>query len=218
MSKNISLATNYSRDSAFHEFALKAGSIDVGNTQPYGSPTISETAKGVQYPNVQAAIDDLAAMFTVAPGGVHISEDGINPAGSSQVDDFKFVGQIQEAGKLAGDPINFDFYGFPTVVAVGDTGEEVAAKVKLQLELAASNNHVINSVSFGATLDILQIKYNDYQTHVLPKRSYKNVTITQTTVSPAKPGYGVWTRIGTQTLTLDGATAPTTLYYFKREA
>lgn len=218
MSKNISLASNYSREASYHEFAVKTGSLDVGNTQPYGSPTISETSKGILYPNTQSAIDDLAAMFTTGIGGVHISEDGINPAGSSQVDEFKFTGIVQDADKLAGDDINFDFYGFPTVVKVGDTGEEVAAKVKLKLEEAASANYVINTVGFGATLDILQIKYNDYQTHVLPKRSYKNITTEQTTVSPAKSGYGVWTRIGTQTLTLDGATSPVTLYYFKREA
>lgn len=218
MSKNITLAENFSRDAVHHAFAPKTNDILVGNTQPYGSPTITTLAKGVQYSNVQDAIDDVVALYTASIGAVHISEDGSNPAGSAQVDEFKFIGRVVDATKNTGDPLNFSFYGFKVSVLVGDTGEEVAAKVKLVLEEAAARNFVINNVGFGATLDILQIKYNDNQQHILPKVSKDGISITQTTISPAKAGYGVWTRIGTQTLTLDGATAPVTLYYFKREA
>lgn len=218
MSKNITLAENFSRDAVHHAFAPKVGDITVGNTQPYGSATISSLALGVKYPNVQSAVDDLAALYTASIGAVHISEDGSNPAGSSQVDEFKFTGRIVDPTKLAGAPLNFSFYGFNVVVAVGDTGEEVAAKVKLILDQATTSNFIINNVNFGGTLDTLQIKYNDNQQHVLPQLLQLGVGIKQTTISPAKFGYGVWTRIGTQTLTLDGATAPVTLYYFKREA
>ncbi len=218
MSKNLTLSQNYSRDASHHEFALKPGSILVGNNQPYGSLTINQTAVGVNYPNVQAAIDDMPALYTLPLNTIISNVDGISPAGTSQIDEFKFTGQIKDPSKLTGDPIQFNFYGFPTTVLVGDTGEEVAGKVKLQLELAKSAGKVINNVIFGATLDILQIKYNDFQTHVLDQTVQYSVKVVQTTISPAKSGYGVWSRVGTQTITLDGASAPTLFYYFKREA
>lgn len=217
MSKNLTLSENYSKNAFTHQFTTLPGSILVGNNQPVGSPTIDQTRKGVHYPNVQAAIDDMPALFTLGINSVIINTDGINPAGNSQVNDFKFSGTIQYPGKIVGDDVIFDFYGFRATVKVGDTGEEVAAKIKPILEIAVADNHVIDKVNFGATLDILQLRYNDFQTHILPQYTLYGVKVSPTISSPAKPGYGIWSRIGTTTVKLDGATENTTFYYFRRD-
>lgn len=216
MSKNQSLSQNWSKYSSHHEFDIDQGSILVGNNQPVGSATISQTQYGIHYPNAQSAIDDSVSLGIMAVNSIIITDDGISPAGNSQTDEYKFAGTVTAEGKNPGDTVIFDFYGFPAEVVIGETGEEVAGKVKTQLDIAMGRNHVFNSVGFGSTQDILQIKYNDYQNHQIDDKIQFGIKINRTLVSPAKPGYGTWFRIGTQTITLDGATAPTILYYFKR--
>lgn len=216
MTHNINLGSNWTRSANHHEFDTLKGSIIVGNNQPVGSPTINQTQDGVYYPNVQSALDDITSMYTMSVNSIVITDDGISPAGSSQNDEFKFSGTVALNGKAVGTDLNFDFYGFHVVVKVGETGEEVAAKVKTKLEEAMGQNFVINAVNFGATLDILQVRYNDFQPHQLEDYTKLGIKIDHTVTSPAKAGYGTWNKIGTQTITLDGSTAPTTLYYFKR--
>lgn len=215
---NGTLSHNTSKAAVTHSFEVQPDSIIIANTRPVGGVTINSTAEGINYPNTQSAIDDLTSMVEQSVGSVIINTTGTTPQGNSQVDDFTFTGVVKHPTKSTGDPVDFNFYGFPVVVNVGDTGEEVAAKVKLKLDAAAGGGLVFNSVSHGATLDIIQVTYTDYQPHILPTLSQYTLKVTQSQSSPAKPGYGAWVRIGTQTLTLDGSTAPVTLFYFKREA
>ncbi|EQA7786697.1 hypothetical protein ACX818_001282 [Acinetobacter baumannii] len=216
ISKNLSLTHNTSRDSVTHEFTTQRDNIIVGNIQPYGSPNISCTARGVLYPNVQAAVDDLASLYEMPINTVVITDDGVSPAGRQQQDEFKFTGLVAASGKTAGQDVNFNFLGFNIVAKVGETGEEVAAKVKAQLEIAMSNKFVINRVNFGSTNDVLQVMYNDCQTHIIDDFAEYGIRISQTILSPARPGYGTWFKLGTQTIQLDGSAKPTVLYYFKR--
>lgn len=216
VSKNLSLTHNTSRDATQHEFDVQKGSIIVGNTQPYGSPTIRSTAKGVKYPNVQAAIDDMAALYELPLNTVIVNDDGIEPGGKPQQDEFKFSGIVAYPGKTKDQPVQFNFLGFVVTALVGETGEMVAAKVLRELQIAMNNNFVINRVNFGASNDILQIVYNDCQPHNIGEFVECGIRISQTITSPARPGYGVWSRLGTQTITLDGAGGNTVLYYFKR--
>lgn len=218
MSKNTTLSQNTSRNSNFHEFDLKEGNILIANNQPYGSPTIDEAQHGVKYPNVNAAINDMPALFTMGVNTVVINTDGISPAGNSQVDEYKFTGVVKAEGKKPGEKTIINCFGFHTEVTVGATAEEATTSIKATLELAKSDGIVFNDVITGATLDIIQVRYNDFQEHYLKPYTDQGVTITPTTVSPAKPGYGIWTRIGTETRTLDGATGSILLHYFKRES
>ena len=65
MSKNINSASNWSRDAGHHVF--KTGNdILVANTNPIGSVSIEQVADNVSFPNVQSAIDDLAALSIFA--------------------------------------------------------------------------------------------------------------------------------------------------------
>ncbi|AEJ90223.1 baseplate wedge subunit [Acinetobacter phage ZZ1] len=217
MSKNFQLAQNFSREASHHEFDVKKGSIIVGNNQPIGSPSISQSQKGIKVPNVEDAINDVASLTILPLNTIIINDDGNSPQGISQIDEFKFIGSIKDPSKQTGDEVKFDFYGFVVPVKIGDNAEEVAAKVKLELDLAKSAGIVFNRVENGATLDILQLTYNDVQSHELDDLVQYTMRVTQNTVSPARGGYGIWNRIGTQTITLDGTTKPTILYYFKRE-
>lgn len=218
MSKNITLAGNFSRSSEYHNFTPKPGNILVGNTQPYGSPTIDEIKLGVTYPNVHSAINDMAALFEQPINSVHICTDGVSPAGVQQTTSFKFTGTVTVTGKASGTDVIFDFFGFPVKVKVGDTGEIVSQKTKLVLDLAVSSGLAINEVVFGSTFDTLQVKFNDCQPHVLSPEVNLGITVTPTIISPARPGYGVWIRLGTETKTLDGGSGSVVLHYFRRDS
>lgn len=218
MSKTTTLSQNTSKNSIFHEFDVKEGNILIANNQPYGSVTIDEAQHGVKYSNVYAAINDMPALFTLGVNSVVVNTDGISPAGNSQVDEYKFTGVVKAEGKKHGDKVILNCFGFHTVVTVGATAEEATASIKATLELAKHDGIVFNDVITGATLDIIQVRYNDFQDHYLKPYTDQGITITPTTVSPAKPGYGIWTRIGTETKALDGSTGNVLLHYFKRES
>ena len=217
ISKNTTLSQNYSKMASFSKFEVKKNDILVGNNQPYGSVTIEQTKEGIMYPNVQAAIDDMVALYTLPINTIITNTDGISPGGISQVDSFNFDGTVSYNGLPNGTSVKFNFFGFYTDVLVGDTADEVASKVKIQLGIAASQGLVFDSVENGQTLDVLQIRYNDTQDHYLEEFTELGITVTPSTLSPAKNGYGSWSRIGTEKKTLDGSSGEITIYYFKRD-
>ena len=216
MSKNITSASNYNRDSAFLSFTSDKNETLVGNNQPLGSVTISELYKGVDYSNVQSALNSIQSLYTVDINSVMINTDGINPAGVSQYDSFKFVGTATDSTKQIGDKLKFNFYGLYVDVLNGDSAEEVASKVKSAIEAEITKTHVFNTVAVGQSLDTITVSYIDYNNHTLTDIENLSVTVEYSNISPAKSGYGTWKRLGTQTLTLDGASEPVTLHYFKR--
>ncbi|MGZ7142686.1 hypothetical protein ACXWOE_09715, partial [Streptococcus pyogenes] len=59
ISVSSSKAGLISRSAAFLQYEQATGSIDVMNTQPVGSNTISQKYQGVEFPNVQSAIEDI---------------------------------------------------------------------------------------------------------------------------------------------------------------
>ena len=217
MSKNIHHAQNWSRNATNLEFNARQGNILVANTQPYGSATIDQVKNGVQYPNVQSALDDMPALFTLPINSIAINTDGISPAGVAQADTWTFSGIAASEGKAPGADMVVNTFGFSTIVKGGGTGDEVATKVKLTLDLAAQKGLAISQVTVGTSLDILQVRYSDYQDHKLVAMTSNGITITPATVTPAKPGYGVWTKIGTEQKTMDASVGVVTFYYFRRD-
>lgn len=208
-----------SRLASFTEFSTEAGSSDVMSRQPYGSVTISQLVKGVEYPNAQSAIDDIRGFAVRAINTIEINDDGISPEGISQIDQWAFDGAVEDDTLTAGDEVVISVFGFSVKALVGDTGEEFAAKVKLVLEDAITASYVISAVEVSSSAgNILNVTYADNQQHNLVGSSFKGITITPTILSPAKAGYGAWVRIGTKTETLDGSATPVILHYFKRIA
>ncbi|AKU43828.1 baseplate wedge subunit [Citrobacter phage Merlin] len=190
---------------------------DVMNKQPYGSITITQLAKGVEYSNIQSAIQDIRS-FSIRPiNSIEINTDGISPEGVSQTDQWTFTGTVARQDGETSDCI-ISVFGFNVLVSVGDTAEEVKAKAKLVLEDAVTNNFVVNTVADGTNGNELVVTYIDNQSHNLKPLSSYGITVSSTTLTPGKEGYGVWNRIGTKTETLEGLTDPVLLHYFKRIA
>lgn len=206
-----------SRQAAFLQYETAADSIDVMNTQPIGSNTISQKYQGVDYPNVQSAIEDIRGFAILPIGSIVINDTGTSPEGIQQIDDWTFTGEVAVEGKVAGDDVLVDVYGFMIPAKVGDTDTEFAAKVKTVLEDAITAGEIISSVEVSSSAgNILNVKYIDNQEHILPAYSSCGVSISASIQSPSKVGYGAWDLIGRQSLTFDGATSPTVLQYFKR--
>lgn len=208
-----------SRLADFLEFTVDTGNYDVMNKQPYGSVTITQLAKGVDYANVQSAIEDIRG-FSIHPiNTVIINTDGVSPDGVSQSDQWEFSGLVEDDNLAAGADVIILVYGFPVTVKVGNTAEEVANKVRLVLEDAVTADFVISKANVSATAgNILDVTYIDSQQHNLKPFITKGITVTPSLISPNKTGYGSWTRIGTKTETLDGMAQPLLLHYFKRLA
>ncbi|ULA52399.1 baseplate wedge subunit and tail pin [Enterobacter phage vB-EclM_KMB19] len=206
-----------SRNADFLQYEIAPDSIDVMNTQPIGSNTISQKYKGVDFPNVQSAIEDVRGFAILPIGTIVINDTGVSPEGIQQIDDWTFTGTVAVDGKSEGESVLVDVYGFMVPALIGDTDTEFAAKVKLVLEDAITAGDVISSVEVSTSAgNILNVKYIDNQEHILPSYSSCGVSISASIQSPSKVGYGSWDLIGRQSLTFDGATSPTVLQYFKR--
>lgn len=190
---------------------------DVMGKQPYGSLTITQLVNGIEYPNVQSAINDVRN-FSIRPvNAIEINTDGISPEGISQTDMWSLSGTVTRADGLTDDCI-ISLFGFDVGVSVGDTAEEVTAKAKLVLQNAVTNNFVLNVVNDGPSGHELEVTYIDNQQHSLKSKTQFGITMTSTNLTPGKEGYGAWTRIGTKSETLDGSASPVLLHFFKRIA
>lgn len=216
MSKTTTSSQNFSRDASYHSFTPEAGSIIVGNSQPVGSVSIEQIMNGVTYSNVQDAIGDVANIGVLPINAIVITKDGVSPAGIHQVDNYVFSGTVNDPNKGLQESMQIVLYGVPVTINNGDTAEQVALKAKLEFDVLVSKGIVFNFVRMGATNNILEVGYLDYKKHVLPTYSVNGLSVAQNIISPNKPGYGLWQRLGSTDLTFAGDSTPTTLTYFQR--
>ncbi|MGZ7126095.1 hypothetical protein ACXWOB_09515, partial [Streptococcus pyogenes] len=79
---------------AFLQYEQATGSIDVMNTQPVGSNTISQKYQGVEFPNVQSAIEDIRGFAILPIGSIVINDTGVSPEGIQQIDAWTFTGTV----------------------------------------------------------------------------------------------------------------------------
>lgn len=209
-----------SRHADFLQYKPLENNTDVLGNQPPGSVTISQMHNGFYEPNVQSAINDIHSFATLGLNSVLINTDGISPSGQPQTDSWEFTGTVTgEIGSKKGDDVIVTIYGISINAKVGDNNEEFTRKAKLALEdLISSHKAIKRVVEDPVSGSILQITYSDNQVHDLPSMTSKGITVARTVLSPSKPGYGDWQRIGAQSITFDGANSPTILYYFKRIA
>lgn len=208
-----------SRLADYLQFRLNPNKIDfVAGQRAVGGPSASQTQLGIFYPTVQGAIDDLVGRCDLPVNSVVINTDGLPPGFTNQTDQLKFSGVVQGA---PGSEQMIYVLGFPVKVAEGDTDIAVAAKAHAVLTDAVVNSIAISSVEIDSTdSTVLNITYNDYQTHIYQPVSQYGISITQTIVVEGKAGYGNWARMGTvdQTLTGGEVDGNITLYYFRRES
>lgn len=208
-----------SRLADYLQFRLNPNKTDfVAGQRVVGGPSASQTQLGIFYPTVQGAIDDLVGRCDLPVNTVVINTDGLPPGFTNQTDQLKFSGVVQGA---PGSEQMIYVLGFPVKVAEGDTDIAVAAKAHAVLTDAVVNSIAISSVEIDSTdSTVLNITYNDYQTHIYQPVPQYGISITQTIVVEGKAGYGNWARMGTvdQTLTGGEVDGNITLYYFRRES
>lgn len=206
-----------SRNANYLEFNT-GNDIDVMSSQPVGSVTISQLSEGVEYSNVQAAINDVHAFSILAVNSIVVNTDGVSPEGQSQIDNWIFEGTVTNNDGTSEDCV-VNVYGLHVKAKVGDNAEEFTAKVKLSIADVVSKRMAIKEYTDHSTDgNKIQVTYIDNQPHTLKSYSSNGIKIRSELVSPSKPGYGNWMRIGSQTIKFDGKDEPTILYYFKRTA
>lgn len=190
----------------------------VAGQRPIGGPSATQTDKEIYFPTVQSAIDDIAFRAELPVGTIITNSTGIQPGFISQVDQMKFTGAV--TGEPGSTTI-IKVFGLPVEVSEGDQPIAVAQKVFDVLTTYVAQGFIISEVTIDAEdASILNIKYNDYQNHIFAPKVQKGTVMTQTTIVEPSPGYGTWSTLGTQQITLAGGTVngPITLYYFRRES
>lgn len=208
-----------SRLADYLEYEPDSDQTAVMGVRPIGGVTISQIDVGTDYPTVQGAIDDLKYRTEIPVNGLFITSDGIPPSPVAQADQFKLTGAVPGAST---EEHTLIFLGIPVKVLGGDQPTAVATKIKTALDEYVLRYEYFNSVEVSASSgDTLVITYNDCQNHVFGAGFSKGITYTQTIVSPAKSGYGVWENQGSTSVSLVGGVGgdkSITVYYFKRIA
>lgn len=204
-----------SRFADFLQFRLNPKKLTfVAEQRQLGAPSASQTSRGIFWPTVQGAIDDLAGRSEVPVGGVLINTSGNEPRSISQSDRIAVSGTVLGTG-----PVMIYVFGYPITVEGGDTDIAVAGKIAAAFVELMVNGAPFSTVEVDPTdSTILNITYNDYQDHVFEPLVQKGITLTQTTVVEPQPGYGEWEWLGSidQTLSGGSSTGPVTFFYYKR--
>lgn len=222
MSKTREGARVVSREADFVQFS-PSGSPIVGGKQQIGSLSATQSARGVMYPTVQSAIDDLASFTFVGINQVVINTDGESPEGVQQVSRMTITGTVTAPDVLPGETalteVTIPILGFPFKYKVGDTAEQMATEVEKNIQTLVDTSTVFDFVQQSTeTLNMIDIRFIDCQNHSFEAYTVNGITITVATISEAKGGYGTWTKLGQKAETFEGGTDPVTLHYYKRIA
>lgn len=220
-SKSYSNLTNTTGDAR----GLKINQVGppiIGNMSQVGSPTIVDSINGVKTPNVNAAINDLISISILPINTIIQNTDGVSPQGQAQQLKITFSGKYhpfvytEETGN-----VNAEILGIPVEIPIGATEDKItAAFFKSASELSAKGFYFSSVDLVGPTepysvnLELI----SPTEELIKPQLVGNQLNIDIEVVSPAKPGYGIWTLIGTEIKTLTGSTDAIEIYYYKRIA
>lgn len=208
-SKTREGARGYSRQAGLLELSqANLPLAQIKGTTKFGSPTTDQLQLGVEFPNVQSAIDDIVQLYQTPINGVVIySDDTRTPDGVNMIERLVF------SGAATASPVYV--YGIPVAVVVGDNQDSITTKALAVLNKYKDAGIAIKSVEKVSGVNSqLDVTFNDTHPHENYSYTGNGVSIQGSTTSVAVPGYGTWSKIGTQVLTFTGA--DTTLHYFKR--
>lgn len=212
-----------SREADYLEYRQHEASSDnpiVGNTNDLGGISTDQTSKGVWYPTVQAAIEDLDSLLQGNVGDVVINVTGDNPEGVQQLGSVTFTGTINIIQESVDNPVTtkvIEVLGFPITVEQGETGDQVAVKFAAAVEPYVLDNKVFAQCEQSSSdPTVVEFRHIDYRDHYYKDTKKYGVDISVVMTAPAKPGIGTWVKLGQEAKTFEGATDPVTLHYFKR--
>lgn len=216
-SKTRGGANSVSDDAAFLKFDVGSKDPIIGNSRPIGGVNVDQSNKGVMYPNVQSAIDDLYSIATVRIGDVLVTTNATPPQAAGQVETLTFSGTATWSGtdqKIKKTVIHV--YGVPIIVNIGATHTDVVSATLAKFQELMNKQILFKRVSKKAddsgVADKLEVEMLDAVQHQPFSRTENGITITGHIDSPARGGYGTWTDLGTESKFGE------TLHYFKRTA
>ncbi|WVX87469.1 baseplate wedge subunit [Vibrio phage EniLVp02] len=202
MSKSQTASQNTNRNADFLQYSqdnlATSGRSSLVGTVTIGSPTVDQTRKGIQYPSVQAAVDQLA--YALIPvGGFLITDSASSPGGVN------FEEQLTVTG--VADDLYVTVYGIPVAVEVADDATAIAGKIKTALD---ATGLFLGVVQAGATLTVT---HRDRQQHEPENTTHGTVTITGNIIDQSNDshvGYGDWSMVHNATIGTES------VYYWKR--
>lgn len=211
-SKTREAARNYSRQAGLHELNQANFPLaQIKGTSKIGSPTVDQLQLGVEFPNVQSAIDDLVQLYQTPVNGVIMTDDAsYNPSGTNMIERLTISGVAKTSIVYV--------YGIPVAVGIGDNDVAVTVSVLNVLNKYKNAGIAIkNAVAVAGVNNQIDVTFMDTNPHENYNYSDSGISIRGATSTTAVPGYGSWRIIGTTTIK-DTDNNNTVLTYHKRTA
>lgn len=213
ISKTRSKASAFSNDAAFISYDPGSKDPVIGNSRPIGGVSVDQSRKGSFINNVQSAIDDLYSISMIRIGDVLVSTNSTPPQAAGQIETLSFTGTVNNQHDPSAKKVQIDILGYPFIVNVGTSGVSLCEKVSAKFTELMNQNKLFKTVKRkGSGNDKIEIHYIDSLEHEATNISKYGISITGNIDSPARVGYGSWSRMGTE------EKFGTTLFYFKRIA
>lgn len=173
-----------------------------------GSPTVDSLQLGVEFPNVQSAIEDIANSYQVPISGVSFFMNDQPPGGTQMVERITVIGTAAETF--------VEIYGIKVKVNIGDNQNNITTAIKAKLDEYKANKIAISDVTaVSGAGNQLDVKFIDTNNHVNYQYLRSDVKITGATSTRAVPGYGTWTKLGHTNIT-DTEGGTTQVFAYRR--
>lgn len=205
-----------SREADFLQYEMGSKLPLIGGKRTICGANVDQLRKGVEYPNVQSAIDDLYSLSEQIPinGVVTMAEDN-SPSAVQQVESITFDGTVKNP-----DPdqtkATVHVYGFPFVFDNTTNASTVCETVYNKFTEFVNDEKYFDLVTRkGLNGEILEVRFIDAVPHPVTNTSENGISMVGTIDVQAKSGYGTWSKLGQADLPV---TPAVTVYYFKRIA
>ncbi|QDH49024.1 baseplate wedge and tail pin protein [Pantoea phage Phynn] len=205
-----------SREADFLQYNPGSKDPVIGGKRPIGGANVDQTRKGVDYANVQSAIDDLYSMKDQMPiNAVLTTTDDFPPTAVQQVETLTFSGEVINPNPDYTFSI-IEVYGIPFRFENNTNASSVCEAVYNKFnEMAESEQLFDLATRKGTEGEILEVRFIDSLPHPVTSFTSHGVTVEGTIDVQARAGYGTWSKLGESDLPVDPAVH---VYYFKRIA
>lgn len=205
-----------SREADFLQYEMGTKEPLIGGKRTIGGANVDQLRKGVDYPNLQSAVDDLYSLAQQIPiNGVLMMTEDSPPTAVQQVETITFSGEVLNA-----DPdqtkATIHVYGFPFVFDNTTNASTVCETVFNKFTEFVNDEKYFDLVTRkGTNGELLEVRFIDAVPHPVTDEVEHGITMLGTIDVQAKSGYGTWSKLGE----VDLAVTPVVpIYYFKRIA
>ncbi|AGJ71607.1 baseplate wedge subunit tail pin protein [Escherichia phage Lw1] len=205
-----------SREADFLQYEMGTKEPLIGGKRTIGGANVDQLRKGIDYPNVQSAIDDLYSLTQQIPiNGVIMMTEDSPPTAVQQVETITFDGTVQNP-----DPdqtkATVHVYGFPFVFDNTTNASTVCETVFNKFTEFVNDEKYFDLVTRkGLNGEILEVRFIDAVPHPVTNATENGISMVGVIDVQARSGYGTWSKLGEIDLAV---TPPVPIYYFKRIA